>query len=316
VPNPETMQVDPSMRSWLLEILACPYHHIDLDLTMLGQTKLDNEISEGVLRCPQCQRWFPISEGIPELLPDHLRSQRRDSAFLEKNKFRIPSDLLGSMMTIGQREVAEDRSPFLFRAPSFYDALMEWLLGGKGEQIFDEMFSLTGKARTPGLLLDVGCGDLLMAPYLIRRCSRLVGLELSANMLEKAKERQKGLEGSEISLVLGDAENLPFQTNAFDIISMVYIIHHVNDKPKLIEGALRTLKEQGVIVAREQYVPKTLLGQGIGLWWRWWDKAEHPDLESWNRLLARSGTKYSIKIQETGGFLQKFGGIFISIERD
>ncbi len=33
----------------------------------------DTEIDEGVLACPQCGRWYPVTDGLPTLFPDDLR---------------------------------------------------------------------------------------------------------------------------------------------------------------------------------------------------------------------------------------------------
>ncbi|MFC1802794.1 Trm112 family protein [Thermoproteota archaeon] len=45
------------------------------------------EVEEGLLRCPQCGRWYPIGNSvktIPELMPDGLRDEEKDLAWLNK----------------------------------------------------------------------------------------------------------------------------------------------------------------------------------------------------------------------------------------
>lgn len=41
------------------------------------------EILDGVMRCPKCQRWYPIFETIPQMLPDGVRDAESDHAFVE-----------------------------------------------------------------------------------------------------------------------------------------------------------------------------------------------------------------------------------------
>jgi len=41
------------------------------------------EIETGVIYCPTCGRWFPIIEEIPRMLPDELRNEKEELAFLE-----------------------------------------------------------------------------------------------------------------------------------------------------------------------------------------------------------------------------------------
>lgn len=47
------------------------------------------EIVTGVLYCPECNRWYPIKERIPILLPDELRDEHDDASFLESIKDRL-----------------------------------------------------------------------------------------------------------------------------------------------------------------------------------------------------------------------------------
>lgn len=45
----------------LLEILACPH------------CKKDVELEDEKLVCSECDREFPVEDGIPNMLPDELR---------------------------------------------------------------------------------------------------------------------------------------------------------------------------------------------------------------------------------------------------
>jgi len=47
------------------------------------------EIVTGILYCPECNRWYPIKERIPILLPDELRDRREDADFLESIRGRL-----------------------------------------------------------------------------------------------------------------------------------------------------------------------------------------------------------------------------------
>jgi len=59
------------MKPDLLEILRCPLCRGELELTV---AKKDGaEIVDGNLRCPKCAVDYPISEGIPDMLPPDER---------------------------------------------------------------------------------------------------------------------------------------------------------------------------------------------------------------------------------------------------
>jgi uncharacterized protein YbaR (Trm112 family) len=82
----------------MLDILACPidkYYPLELfeiDTTN-DSTINDAVISEGILFCSQCSRFYPIIEEIPVMLPDDLRDKDKDIEFLQKWREKIPSKI-------------------------------------------------------------------------------------------------------------------------------------------------------------------------------------------------------------------------------
>lgn len=53
-------------------------------LEFLNIFKYEFEIEDAVIRCPECNRWFPVFENIPQMLPDNVRDPEKDQQFLEK----------------------------------------------------------------------------------------------------------------------------------------------------------------------------------------------------------------------------------------
>ena len=75
-----------------MEILACPIDkYYPLELHVFEEKE---EITEGLLVCPQCDRWYPIEDEIPQMLPDDLRTAKEDLSWLEKWKGRVPEKVL------------------------------------------------------------------------------------------------------------------------------------------------------------------------------------------------------------------------------
>jgi uncharacterized protein YbaR (Trm112 family) len=65
------------MKRSMLDILACPVDkHYPLELYEINTQ--DQEVQEGILFCPKCSRFYPITEEIPVMLPDELREKQRD----------------------------------------------------------------------------------------------------------------------------------------------------------------------------------------------------------------------------------------------
>ncbi|HLG37108.1 MAG TPA: Trm112 family protein [Nitrososphaera sp.] len=81
------------MKKSMLDILACPIDkHYPLELFDIN-SETDNVI-EGILFCTKCNRYYPIKEEIPVMLPDELRKRQEDLEFLRKWQSRIPEKVI------------------------------------------------------------------------------------------------------------------------------------------------------------------------------------------------------------------------------
>jgi uncharacterized protein YbaR (Trm112 family) len=60
-------------------------------------SKNSSIVQEGLLLCKSCNRFYPITEEIPIILPDELRDKKKDIEFLKKWKDSIPNELLISL---------------------------------------------------------------------------------------------------------------------------------------------------------------------------------------------------------------------------
>lgn len=112
-------------------------------------------------------------------------------------------------------------------------------------------------ATNPTNILDIatGTGDLAI---LLSKSDALsiTGLDLSAGMLEVGKQKIKSLKlDNKIKMVQGDSENLPFQDNSFDAITVGFGIRNFEDLEKGLSEILRVLKPGGVFVILETSVP-------------------------------------------------------------
>jgi uncharacterized protein YbaR (Trm112 family) len=77
----------------MLDILACPIDkHYPLELFEINIVQ--DRISEGILFCGRCSRYYPIIEGIPVMLPDELRKRAKDLEFLQKWQSKIPEKVI------------------------------------------------------------------------------------------------------------------------------------------------------------------------------------------------------------------------------
>jgi len=56
------------------------------ELVFLNKIKIEIEIESGVLFCEKCNRWFPIIETIPQMLPDEYREERKEIEWIQSKK--------------------------------------------------------------------------------------------------------------------------------------------------------------------------------------------------------------------------------------
>lgn len=121
------------------------------------------------------------------------------------------------------------------------------------------------KATNPKTVLDIatGTGDLAIA-LSQTNASKIVGLDISSGMLEIGKEKIKkqGLD-HKIEMVLGDSENLPFEDNTFDAITVGFGVRNFETLENGLKEILRVLKPGGYFVILETSIPtKTPYKQG------------------------------------------------------
>ena len=64
------------------------------ELYFVNKIKIETEIESGLLFCEKCNRWFPIIETIPQMLPDEYRDEEKDTQFLKTNKNLLDDEFL------------------------------------------------------------------------------------------------------------------------------------------------------------------------------------------------------------------------------
>jgi demethylmenaquinone methyltransferase/2-methoxy-6-polyprenyl-1,4-benzoquinol methylase len=121
----------------------------------------------------------------------------------------------------------------------------------------------------PKVILDIatGTGDLaiLMAQT---NAEKIIGLDISAGMLEVGVKKiaAKNLSNT-IEMILADSENMPFEDNYFDAITVAFGVRNFENLEKGLAEILRVLKPNGVFVILETSVPdKTPYKQGYNFY--------------------------------------------------
>lgn len=92
-------------------------------------------------------------------------------------------------------------------------------------------------------MLELGCGTGHWSSYFIKQGFKLVGIDISESMLGVAK-----LKNIDAEFIIGDASNIPFEDESFDIISSITMLEFVDNQDKVIQEIHRVLRKGGWFV--------------------------------------------------------------------
>lgn len=117
----------------------------------------------------------------------------------------------------------------------------------------------TLKPLQPKQVLDVATGtaDLALEAYSQLKPEKISGIDISMEMLEIGRKKiaKKGLENA-IELKLDDSENLSFESNTFDAVTVAFGVRNFEHLAKGLEEMYRVLKTDGQVVILEFSKPK------------------------------------------------------------
>ena len=121
-------------------------------------------------------------------------------------------------------------------------------------------FTLSLTGLKPGQhALDVAGGTGDLAAGLLRqvgKSGRVVLSDINPSMLEVGRDRllDRGFVGN-VECLVADAENLPFDDNSFDCVTIGFGLRNVTDKPAALRSMHRVLKPGGQLMVLEFSTP-------------------------------------------------------------
>jgi ubiquinone/menaquinone biosynthesis C-methylase UbiE len=102
-------------------------------------------------------------------------------------------------------------------------------------------------APGPGArVLDFGCGTGVLFPSMLERSMRIIGLDVSAEMLSKAPP--VGVGGG---VLRADGRSIPLATGGVDCVVCRGSIHHLSDREGVLGEIARVLRPGGVLAFSE-----------------------------------------------------------------
>jgi ubiquinone/menaquinone biosynthesis C-methylase UbiE len=132
-------------------------------------------------------------------------------------------------------------------------------------------FSL-GRLERGERVLDLGCGagtDSLVATLMVGAEGSVTGIDMTPEMLAKAKSGASELGAANVAFVEGEAERLPFGDESFDVVISNGVIDLIPDKDAVFSELHRVLVPEGRIQLADVTIQRPVSDEGrrnIDLW--------------------------------------------------
>lgn len=107
-----------------------------------------------------------------------------------------------------------------------------------------------GNIKAGDIVLDLGAGagiDALLAAQKVGPQGKVIGIDMTAEMVERARNNAQKQKITNVEFLLGEIENLPLPDNFVDTIITNCVINLSPDKDKAFSEAYRVLKPGGKI---------------------------------------------------------------------
>jgi arsenite methyltransferase len=115
-------------------------------------------------------------------------------------------------------------------------------------------FSL-GEIREGESILDIGCGggvDSMVAGTMTGPTGRVVGIDISSDMVERARQNLALTNLKNVSFQESFGEDLPFPDQDFDVVISSGVFNLIPDKLKALREVFRVMKPGGRLMMADQ----------------------------------------------------------------
>ncbi len=231
---------------------------------------VDNvDIKKGLLVCGECGHWYPVSNFVPELLPDHLRDWEKDVKFLSEFSESMPKKLYKKLANIVKsfrsksNKIVDEAQDYKKAEISIKDKITD-------EDFFEPGYSSPFNEDDPEFtqnlikrfslvlpllelkehqtVLDVGSGYSWTTEWLLKMGFEPIGVDICRTYIDIGIERMGDIRPH---LIVADVENLPIKDTCLNSILCYDSFHHVPNRKATMAHFFRSLKKEGLVVLAE-----------------------------------------------------------------
>lgn len=236
---------DPT-RLRLLRLLAA--HELSVmelaSATQLSQSRISNHLKllkeeDLVLeRREGSWRYYRLDQNsLPS--PASAIWQSLDESFEDDDQYLADSARLKTLLM--QRQM---------RQPNFFDAVAdEW--DSIRDQLFGDMIPrhLLRLFFPPDqVVADIGTGTGYLVELLGERPKKMIAIDQSDSMMKLARQKVIDLDLKNVEFRTGDAHKPPLENGEADLITMVMVLHHLENPMQSIQAAAKALKPGGSLL--------------------------------------------------------------------
>lgn len=211
----------------------------------------EGHVDDGVLVCPACAMWYPIEEGLLELVAPALRDQLALGRFRERFAGELAAagatETAGDATAEGCEAQVKQRQHFdwFAEASTNYDAYQHTPFWRSADGATFARWA--PRVRAGDWLLDVGCANGRSAWPFAPTGATIVGCDISRKLIAQAiaHAKEEGL-NNRATFFVADADRLPLRDATFDVVVTYGALHHLPDPARTCRDIQRIVRPGGV----------------------------------------------------------------------